>query len=441
MAAANAAQSGVLSNRAEAVQAIGEKEQAAIGDLSVQRQLNAAELAEKQEQNRKLHAELEADDARNLKVATEAKIPDFWQGRQGQLVGSALAIALSGAGAGLLGSNQNTALAAVNHNVDQYFTREKEKIDGLFKAASAKRQINDSTRHRYAQELLDLKDQHTMVLESVLDRVKQVAAEAKTAADVSAVQFLQAQLGEKIVKDRMEIRQLRADLKLKAAQTNAANANAAESRANIALKKAQAQDPNGGKAPTEGQNKLGAFAGEGLGALNVLAQHGMPSPSSIHQFNTNQRILNGADEAKGISGAVSNWVGQKAGYIPKSPYEGIPEKDQQGIRAFEQMIESVARIHSGGAVPNQEQYRFARQMMPQPGDSPALVQQKLNDAKAFVETNLKLAGGAGQIAAGVNRQVAGPGPAQQPQQSRPVTMKGPDGSFYVLGPDGMYRKQ
>lgn len=203
-------------------------------DKAVQAEMAAQERADLAKSVADRSAKLDAIDAANLKAAQDYTIPDFWKDKTGKLVGSTIAVALSGIGAGLLGSTQNTALQAIQHNIDQYFHRQKEKVDNLYRYAAETGKLNAQTKLRYAQELLDLKDQHSLVLQAASDRVNAVGTEAKGAADAAKTRFLATQLGEQAIKDKQDVRELRSKMMLQEAQAEAARGSAAESRARAA---------------------------------------------------------------------------------------------------------------------------------------------------------------------------------------------------------------
>lgn len=154
----------------------------------------AADLAAEQLHVRDRQAALDKEDADNLAKARDTVIPDFWESRQGDLVGAAITAALSGAAAGLLGSTHNAALEAIQHNVDGYFTQQRQKIDGLYKYAESKGLLNDKTRAQYAGELTDLMQQHAYAMQSAADRVQEVSDQAKGLVDQKQTALLKAQL-------------------------------------------------------------------------------------------------------------------------------------------------------------------------------------------------------------------------------------------------------
>lgn len=207
---------------------------AARGEQSKEKLALAGELIAKQQEIQKHNAALDAIDAANLKQAKDATIPDFWKSRTGKLVGATVSVALAGIGAGLLGSTNNEALNNIQHNIDQYFHNQKDRIDNLYKYAEAQGRLNTQTRLQYAQDLLNLKDQHSYVMQAAADHVLEVADKSKGAADAATTKFMASKLGEQAIKDKMDVRELRSKMMLQEAQAEAARGNAAESRARAA---------------------------------------------------------------------------------------------------------------------------------------------------------------------------------------------------------------
>ena len=210
----------------EAKQAQGEAAGQALGDARVEHQAQAAELMEAQQKRSQLSAELDAQDAANLKKARDYTIPDFWQGRTGAMVGSAVTMALGGVASAILGG-RNQAMDIVQRNVDMYMAKEKEKVDNLYKYAQAQGHLNENTRLRYARELVDLKDQHAAINQSILDHIQEVTNKSQGSVDMAESNKLQSQISEKIIKDREESRMQRAHIGLMAAQAAEARAKAA----------------------------------------------------------------------------------------------------------------------------------------------------------------------------------------------------------------------
>lgn len=209
----------------------------------LQRQ-QAADLAAEQLYVRDRQAALDKEDAENLAKARDQVIPDFWESRQGDLVGAAITAALSGAAAGLLGSTHNAALEAIQHNVDGYFTQQRQKIDGLYKYAEQKGLLNDKARAQYAGELTDLMQNHAYVLQAAADRVQEVSDEAKGLVDAKQTAALKAQLEGRAATELQAARKI--DIDRYDAETKRKIAEADELKAQAAMAKAHKGAGGGG---------------------------------------------------------------------------------------------------------------------------------------------------------------------------------------------------
>lgn len=230
----------------------------------------AADLAAQQLYVRDRQAALDKEDADNLAKARDQVIPDFWESREGDLVGAAITAALSGAAAGLLGSTHNAALEAIQHNVDGYFTRERQRIDGLYKYAEQKGLLNDKTRAQYAGELTDLMQNHAYAMQAAADRVQEVSDQAKGLVDQKQVDLLKAQLSGRSATELQAARKI--DIDRYDAQTKREIADADTIKANAAMAKAHKGKGGGG----------GAAAGEDwLVAMQKAAQEPGATSASV----------------------------------------------------------------------------------------------------------------------------------------------------------------
>lgn len=171
------------------------------------RQQQADEAAQRQ-YVRDREEKLNQEDAANLQKARDEVIPDFWKSRQGELVGAAITAGLSGAAGALLGTTYNAALEAIQHNVDSYYTQQRQRIDNLYKYAEAKGQLNDKMRHQYASELTDLMQQHAYTLQAAADRIKEVSDLSKGLVDQKQVEVQMAQLQGRAAEELQKAREI-----------------------------------------------------------------------------------------------------------------------------------------------------------------------------------------------------------------------------------------
>src|SRR5207244_3685342 len=64
-----------------------------------------------------------------LKTARDTKIPEFWKGREGEQVVSAVGVFLGGMGRAFMKLDPQDALKPIQQNIDQYYRQQKEKVD------------------------------------------------------------------------------------------------------------------------------------------------------------------------------------------------------------------------------------------------------------------------------------------------------------------------
>lgn len=276
---ANTAQAKATTDLGEAQQQAGRDVGQAYADQAELRRQQAADLAAEQQYVHDRQTALDKEDADVLRQAQQKTIPDFWAGREGSMVGAAITVALSGAAGALLGSTHNQAAESIQHNVDAYFGREKEKIDNLYKYAEQKGMLDEKTKARYAGELTDLMQQHAYALASVSDRIQQVTAEsqgrvAKAEADKMAAGF-SAQAAS-------ELQQARGlDIKRYDSESDRMKALADQTRAQADLIKANAirakhAGGGGGGGATDWQQ-----------AMHDAAQEPGATPASVQLAATN----------------------------------------------------------------------------------------------------------------------------------------------------------
>lgn len=185
---------------------------AARGDLEEQQRQQADEYRTKAAEQQKHLDELDRIDRQNVERARTATIPDFWEGREGREVATTIAVALGGLGDALLGRSGNTAADLVQRKVDNYFRTRKEQIDGLYRAASAENNLNQQTRQRYAQQLVDLQHDYAMVNAAVATHIDRVADERKGRIDLAQAKVLQTQAEQNADKSLEQWRKTQSDM-------------------------------------------------------------------------------------------------------------------------------------------------------------------------------------------------------------------------------------
>jgi hypothetical protein len=204
-------------------------------DRETLRRQQVADLAAEQLYARERKQALDNEDSRNLQIARDKTIPDFWEGSEGKLTGAAITVGLSGAAAALTGSTHNTALEAIQHNVDTYYQRETDKIQNLYRYAEAKGHLNDQVRSALQGQVTDLMQQHALTLASAADRIEQVQAQSQGRVDAAQAQKMSAALRARAAAEMGQARDL--DLKIYDAKTKRIGANAEAAKVGIERQK------------------------------------------------------------------------------------------------------------------------------------------------------------------------------------------------------------
>lgn len=243
-----------------------------------------ADLAAQQLFVRERQKALNEDDQRNYQVARDRVIPDFWEGREGKLAGAAITVGLSGAAAALLGSTNNTAQQAIQHNVDSYYSREKEKVDNLYKYAEQKGRLNENMRQQYAGELTDLMQQHALTLQSAADRIQQVAAESKNATAIANAGVMASGLKEDAAKGL---------LATQGARTTLYNAKSQRMEAGAAVTRANAE-------ATKANGEAGEKADEAAFRTYVQGPHGKDAQEITRRVEALRSAATDIDNAKSV---------------------------------------------------------------------------------------------------------------------------------------------
>lgn len=309
---------------------------------------------------------LDDEDAANLQKARDTVIPDFWQSRPGQLAGAAVVAGLSGAAGALLGTTHNAALEAIQHNVDSYYTQQRQKIDNLYKYAEAKGQLNEKVRHRYASELTDLMQQHAYTLQAAADRIQEVSDRSKGLVDQAQVKVQVAQLQKTAAEELQKARAI--DEKNYDLQTASMNAEANQLRAKAAMAKAHKGAGGGGASGTDwmtaardaaqqpGATELSvAKAARDAGfkgkdttlkgfAATEIANVGKQTEGTEKQMIDFEKQLNGAGGKLGPAAQLSRIQAMK-GAVKDAAASGDPDRIKAAITAIK---EEAGGMLSGG---------------------------------------------------------------------------------------------
>lgn len=163
-------------------------------DQRVQHQMDAVEVQDTIARQNAAAQVAHEQTQRALIEARDSKIPDFFAGDEGHQAMTALGVALSGVGAGLLGSTNNGAATIAQNNIDFYYKRQKDKIDNLYKYAESMGHAEDSLRTQHASELAALQIQHGATNLAMADHIDEVTAASQGRVDISKANAMKAKL-------------------------------------------------------------------------------------------------------------------------------------------------------------------------------------------------------------------------------------------------------
>lgn len=226
IADATKAQQDAAGAEGDAKAAQSDQHAQALEDARVEEQAQAQEAADLRAEHSRAAQRASEQTQRALIDARDAKIPDFWAGREGARTNAALWAGLGGAAAGLLGSSKNGAADIIQSNVDGYYARQKDRIDNLFKYAKGVGEQEDNVRLRQAAELAELQVQHGATNLAIADHIKQIEAASQGRVDIAAAQSLQADLAAKGQAAILAGRETLARIGLQGAQAQRAAAKA-----------------------------------------------------------------------------------------------------------------------------------------------------------------------------------------------------------------------
>lgn len=339
--AANEGEKKALEGVSEAQEKGREDVQQATDARDDLRRQQAADLAAEQLYVRDRQKALDDEDAANLAKARDQVIPDFWKGREGDLVGAAITAALSGAASALVGRSDNPALDAINHSIDSYYTRERQKIDSMYQYAERKGMLNDKIRSQYAGELSDLMQHHAYTLQSAADRIQEVSDNAKGLVDQRQTDMLKAQLQSKAAQELQQARTI--DEKNYDSKTKREIADADLIKANAAMAKVHKGKGGGGGAGGASWMDAARAAAQQPGATELSVAEaarnaGYKGKDTTLKGFAQTEIANVGKQVEGVDKQMKDFETQLYG----SGGKGGPAQQLSRIQAMKQQVAEAA---------------------------------------------------------------------------------------------------
>jgi hypothetical protein len=418
-----------------------------------QAKAHEAALIEAQNHGNELFANAQKRYDDSLKKYEGMQLKDYWDDHSKVAAGIAIAFGALGAAvrsAGRSPGAQNEVLNQIQKDIQNHTEKQKFEIGKMRdQVAMARTGMSDATEAKKAL-LSDVNAKESAALTSIEAEVRQRLAKqgvpaAQIDADQRVLQLQQARaaVAAKAKELAMKEAESAARVKYLEARTNRANrsgpigsgagrkglseliamkesgAKDSEIEARAAklgiapktylpsLKEVRAGEAGSGKAPTDSQVKSAVYGRAIEDAIKNIDTKSL-TPEVLAQYQRNQLASEAADNtaAKGLAAGAAVGAGRALNLVPKSKYDGIPEAAQRSIQQVEVAKESLARIHSGGAIPTAEDRAFADLWAPKSGDSPQLIAQKLQQMKTEGERLLALAGNATKMTEGITNRPA-----------------------------------
>lgn len=314
----------------------------------------AEELRVQGEQDQLANDEAHRQTEDALVAARDKAIPSFWEGREGKRAETALWVALGGAGAALLGQSTNGAAEIVQHNVDAYYRREKDKIDNLYKYAEKRGEMEQGQRLQQAQRLAALQVQYGETNMAIAGRIEAMKTAGQGRIDAASADRLAADLvskGQKQILDAREtfakINKLNADAARAQAKARAAGAGGGGARGDAlaafaeaagALKPGEAIPPSLVKLGVAAHLKPNQIASE----ADKYRGSGVKAGAAAAKENAATLKLTEADEARAIRDPVTGEVKGLAASTREVPAL------RKLLINYDQAIKSLAEIKASG---------------------------------------------------------------------------------------------
>jgi hypothetical protein len=329
-------------------------------DARVQHQLEAQEAADLRAAHAQAAQAAEDRTQKALVAARDAKIPDFWAGREGARTSAALAVGIGGFAAGLLGSSKNGAADIIQNNVDSYYRREKEKIDNLYKYAEGQGKAQDDLRMRQAAELAELQVQHGATNLAIADHINEIVAASQGRINIAEANAIKAKVLEEGQKSILAGRKTLAEIAYlgargqKLARAGAGGGGGAVQSAAVTLATEIEEAKKSGKPmsyaqmaarATELKIPLDAKAGR-VSLKTVIADSGTLAGQALKE-NAAELKLTEADEARAVRDPKTGEIKGLAASSREVPtLRKLLINYDQGIESLKEMLADQRFLNS-----------------------------------------------------------------------------------------------
>ena len=151
----------------------------------------------------------------------------------------------------------------------------------------------------------------------------------------------------------------------------------------------------GGYKPTEAEGKLSLLGHSMQDEISLIEKGPKLTSKELDQVQKDSLSADSADRAAESKGQLVGrgiGFGRSVGLVAKSRYSSLPPDKQKTLNAWDNLIEKYARMLTGAGMPAEEARRMARQNGPMAGDSPNVVQFKLDRLKREATRMVGLSG-------------------------------------------------
>lgn len=294
--------------------------------------------------------QLNQDSADALEKAHKTTVPDFWEGKEGLAVASAILVGLGAVGQGLTAFGTgvnigNNAQTTINHAVDSYYERKKDEVANAYKYAAAKGQLNDQQKQEWATKLNDIQFDLVAAHQSIQDHLQEVAAQGRGKIDQAHYATLSAENQQKTQQLLQAARLNREQIIRMRAETNIGYMNANSERLKATTGKESADDQKNLQALQQREGKPAVELRQRLETLEgALKAAQDPNATGAERMKAFESAV--AADSPGGKRAIS--MGQLAAIAPKlvsasGKWSDIAEQLLSG-RSGQELSTSVAHL-------------------------------------------------------------------------------------------------
>lgn len=308
----------------------------------------------------------------------QTKFTDFFSNQStAQNVLNLIGAAVGGAFLPFTGG-KNLFLERLQTKINQDFERQKQNAALQAKALAQQTGNLDRSRKMLADQLKMLELKQSALEGQTAQLLKVIAARAGVPrAQIAASEGVQ----------KLERSQLEREAKVFQAEQRDVSSTVSKTVSQFAGG-AGAGDP-----PKKSQTDALQRAGSLLQDLQVLQGNPDLTSKALSKIQETEELATATKETA-ESGILGAGLARGARFLgaPRSASEGLTPEEQGIANARANIADLMGRARSGAAIGVKEGARFTDIFVPQPGDAPATIKQKINRLTRFIEGDLNAAG-------------------------------------------------